>query len=96
MEGNVSLQQSLLFVEFCNMLLREKSVNPEVLAQFGFTRREPITVRFVRMSKELQSTLDYVSKLSREPSHIHRLIDDGKKQGHQFLESLATSGAVTL
>jgi NTE family protein len=95
MEGNVSLQQSLLFIEFCNMLLREKGVDPKVLAEIGFTRREPINVRFVRMSKELQSSLDYVSKLSREPSHIHRLIDDGKKQGHQFLESLATAPAVT-
>ena len=61
----------------------------------GFTRREPVTVRFVRMSSELQSTLDYVSKLSREPSQIHRLIEDGEKQGRKFLESLATVGAGT-
>ena len=95
MEGNVSLQQSLEFVEFCNLLLREKAVDPEVLERIGFTRREPITVRFVRMSSELQSTLDYVSKLSREPSQIHRLIEDGEKQGRQFLESLAIVGAGT-
>jgi len=88
MEGNVSLQQSLEFVEFCNLLLREKAVSDEVLDRIGFTRRQPIAVRFVRMSPELQSTLDYVSKLSREPSHIYRLIDDGVKQGRAFLESL--------
>jgi len=88
MEGNVSLQQSLEFVEFCNLLLREKAVSDEVLDRIGFTRRQPIAVRFVRMSPELQSTLDYVSKLSREPSHIHRMIDDGVKQGRAFLESL--------
>ena len=64
MEGNVSLQQSLEFVEFCNLLLREKAVSDEVLDRIGFTRRQPIAVRFVRMSPELQSTLDYVSKLS--------------------------------
>ena len=81
MEGNVSLMQNLAFVEFCNMLLREKAVSYEALERVGFTRREPVTVRFVRMSTELQSTLDYVSKLSREPSHIHKLIDDGEKQG---------------
>ena len=81
MEGNVSLMQSLAFVEFCNMLLREKAVSYEALERVGFTRREPVTVRFVRMSTELQSTLDYVSKLSREPSHIHTLIEDGEKQG---------------
>ena len=88
MEGNVSLQQSLEFVEFCNLLLREKAVSDEVLDRIGFTRRQPIAVRFVRMSPELQSTLDYVSKLSREPSHIYRLIDDGVKQGRASLESL--------
>jgi hypothetical protein len=75
--------------------LRERAVSIDVLNRIGFMRREPITVRFVRMSPELQSTLDYVSKLSREPSHIHRLIDDGEKQGHEFLESLAMAGAGT-
>ncbi len=95
MEGNVSLQQSLEFVEFCNLLLREKAVSDEVLDRIGFTRRQPIAVRFVRMSPELQSTLDYVSKLSREPSHIHRLIEDGEQQGRAFLESLASVGAGT-
>ena len=95
MEGNVSLMQSLDFVEFCNLLLREKAVDFDVLARHGFTRREPVTVRFVHMSSELQSTLDYVSKLSREPSQIHRLIEDGEKQGRKFLESLATVGAGT-
>jgi len=95
MEGNVSQMQSLDFVEFCNLLLREKAVDFDVLARHGFTRREPITVRFVHMSSELQSTLDYVSKLSREPSHIHRLIEDGEKQGRAFLESLATAEAGT-
>jgi len=95
MEGNVSLMQSLDFVEFCNLLLREKAVDFDVLARHGFTRREPVTVRFVYMSSELQSTLDYVSKLSREPTHIHKLIEDGEKQGRKFLESLATVGAGT-
>ena len=85
MEGNVSLMQSLDFVEFCNLLLREKAVHFDVHARHGFTRREPVTVRFVHMSSELQSTLDYVSKLSREPSQIHRLIEDGEKQGRRLL-----------
>jgi hypothetical protein len=45
------------------------------------------------MSAKLQSTLDYVSKLSRNPTHIHKLIADGKQQAFAFLESLATSSA---
>src|SRR5262249_6595454 len=91
MEGNVSLQQSLEFVEFCNLLLREKALQSDVLERFGFTRHEPIAVRSIKMSDELQSSLDYVSKLSREPAQIHRLIEDGEKQGRAFLESLATA-----
>lgn len=94
MEGNVSLQQSLEFVEFMNALLREKAINFDVAERWGFMRREPITIRKIHMSSELQATLDYVSKLSREPSHIHKLIEDGEKQGAKFLESLATDSAV--
>ena len=93
MMGNVSLLQSLEFVEFCNMLIREKAVDFGVLERAGFSRREPITVRTIQMSPDLQSTLDYVSKLSREPSHIHRLIEDGERRGSQFLESLSLAGA---
>lgn len=89
MEGNVSLQQSLEFVEFCNLLLQQKALNFEVLEKFGFARRDPIRVCTIRMSPELQSSLDYVSKLSRDPSHIHRLIADGEKQGAAFLKHRA-------
>ena len=90
MVGNVSLMQSLEFVEFFNFLVKEKLVNQKVVAEkFGLTIRKPITTRFVHMSPDLQSNLDYVSKLSREPSHIHRLIEDGIKQGHKFLSSLS-------
>jgi len=90
--GNVSLMQSLEFVAFWNMLLKEKAVDRKVLAKFGFTRTEPVTVRFIHMSPEVQSGLDYVSKLSREPSHIHRLIEHGKQQGGKFLKSLSRNG----
>jgi hypothetical protein len=82
------MMQSLEFVDFYNMLLREKLVDCEALARHGFRRTEPITVRFVRMSDQLQSELDYVSKLSRAPAHIHKLIADGRQQGAAFLESL--------
>ena len=95
MEGNVSLMQSLEFIEFYNFLLRERLVDVDELAKRGFPRCEPIAIRFVRMSAELQSKLDYVSKLSREPSHIHGLIEDGEKQGHDFLKTLAKESAPT-
>jgi hypothetical protein len=89
----VSALNQMLFsaVEFFNGLLREGAINFDIAERWGFMRRAPITVRTIHMSPELQSTLDYVSKLSREPSQIHSLIEDGEKQGRKFLESLASA-----
>jgi NTE family protein len=100
MEGNVSLMQSLEFIEFFNLLIKEQAIDPvkaeQFVAQFGagfHMRKEPVKVRFVRMTPELQSTLDYVSKISRDTETLHRLIEDGEKRGREFLESLEPVGA---
>ena len=45
-------------------------------------------MRFIRMSQELQESLDYPSKLSRHPAHIDRLIADGEAQATAFLAQL--------
>ncbi|MFO0868368.1 MAG: hypothetical protein U0935_05420 [Pirellulales bacterium] len=90
MTGNVSLMQSVEFVEFCNHLLREKALAHEVLERYGFFRRDPVEIRYIRMSDELQQELDYVSKLSREPSHVQKLIADGEQQARRFLAALET------
>jgi hypothetical protein len=50
--------------------------------------------RVLQTSAELQSTVDDLSKLSRAPSHLHRLIENGEMQGHASLESLAMAKAV--
>ena len=47
--------------------------------------KEPIKVRFIRMSQELSDGLDYPSKLSREPDAHRRLIADGEAQAAAFL-----------
>jgi NTE family protein len=88
MIGNVSLLQSLEFVEMINLRLKEKALSEEILNRLGVSKRDPIKVHLIEMSKCLQDSLDYVSKLSREPSHIKRLIEDGEKQGLAFLEGL--------
>lgn len=86
MIGNVSMLQSLEFVEVINRLLKEKAISEEVLNRLGVSKRDPIEVHFIEMSEALQGSLDYVSKLSREPSHIKSLIEDGERQGLAFLE----------
>jgi NTE family protein len=86
--GNLSLQHELQMIEVVNVLLQEGSLSDEVRARFGFDAAEPITVRFVRMSQELQEGLDYPSKLSRQPKHIERLLADGERQADIFLDEL--------
>ena len=79
--GNLSLQHELEVIDMVNMLLQEGALTPEFRARFGLEATERITVRFIRMSQELQETLDYPSKMSRLPAHIDRLIADGETPG---------------
>ena len=85
MVGNMSLLHSLEFITVINRLLEEKAISAEVLDRFGVSKRNPIEVHFISMSQDVQESLDYVSKLSRDPAHIERLIKDGEKQGLEFL-----------
>jgi NTE family protein len=91
--GNLSLQHELNVIEMLNMLFQQGALTDEFRARFGVDIKEPIAVRFIRMSQALQDELDYPSKLSRQPSHIARLIDDGESQARDFLERIGDLGA---
>lgn len=86
--GNLSLRHELQVIEILNLLLQEHALTDRFRARFGLCPSEPITVRFIRMSDELLLGLDSPSKLSRQPSHISRLIEDGEAQALQFLTEL--------
>ena len=43
-------------------------------------------IPFIEMSKELQATLDYESKLDRSPENIGKLMADGERQARVFLK----------
>ena len=86
--GNLSLQHELEVIDMVNMLLQEGALTPAFRARFGLDTTERITVRFIRMSQELQETLDYPSKMSRLPAHIDRLIADGEAQATAFLSQM--------
>jgi NTE family protein len=86
--GNLSLRHELDQIQMVNMLIRERAVSQEFLARFGLDLTEPIKVRFIRMSPELSESLDYPSKISRNPTHIARLIADGEVQAGLFLDEL--------
>jgi NTE family protein len=83
--GNLSLQHELHLINMVNMLLREGALTEPFRARFGLDTTEAITVRFIRMSEELQQGLDYPSKLSRQPAHINMLMADGEVQAKAFL-----------
>ncbi len=86
--GNLSLLHELRVIEIVNALLQEGALTPAFRARFGWDTTERITVRFLRMSKEMQEGLDYPSKLSRLPEHIGRMIADGERQANAFLAEL--------
>jgi NTE family protein len=86
--GNLSLQHEIEFIEVLNMLLQEHALTERFLSRFGLEKVEPIRVRFIRMSEQLQAGLDYPSKLSRAPFHIERLVADGQTQAKIFLDDL--------
>jgi NTE family protein len=86
--GNLSLQHELQIVEMWNVLIEEGALTDRFRARFGIDARAPIDVRFIRMSQAMQDRLDYPSKLSRQPSHIDKLIADGRAQADAFLEKI--------
>jgi NTE family protein len=86
--GNLSLQHELETVEMVNLLLEEDALTAHFRARFQLDATEPIKVRFIRMSRELQDGLDHASKLSRQPRHIARLIADGEAQAQKFLNDI--------
>ena len=90
--GNLSLQHELELIRVVNLVLEQEGIPPDFFARFGLNMRQPIKVRFIRMSSELAESLDYPSKLSRHPAHIARLIADGAVQANAFLAELAESG----
>jgi NTE family protein len=86
--GNLSLHHELQLIAMVNLLLQEGALTDTFRARFGLETTQSITVRFLRMSEDLQKTLDYPSKLSRQPRHIETLIADGEAQANAFLAEL--------
>ena len=88
LSGNLSLQHELQVIDIFNALSSRGAFTDDLRAYFGLGATDTITVRFLRMSAELQQSLDYPSKLSRQPGHINTLIADGVAQAKVFLAEL--------
>lgn len=100
LEGNVSLFQNLGQIEFLNLLFELGAYNKEHMASNGITHEiripkafpddpdKPYHIPMIEMSPELQKSMNFASKLDRDPAHIKLLIDDGYKQGINFLKAV--------
>lgn len=99
LEGNISLFQSLQSIERLNDLFLRGAFKDEFLQEFyikepikiprSFVEKEdkPYYIPFIEMSNDLQKSLNYESKLDRNPERINQFIQDGKQQAKKFLEA---------
>lgn len=101
LEGNISLFHQLGQLEALNDMLLAGAFNPEFLASLdiqapilipkSFTTEadKPYHIPCIEMSAELQETLDYESKLDRDPRNIDRLMAEGERCAKRFLAERA-------
>jgi NTE family protein len=89
MIGNVSVLQDLETLALMERILERKGFSADAFKEYGYDLEKWVKIRFVHMSKEVQDTLDYPSKLSREPGLIHKLMADGERQGQKLLAGLS-------
>ncbi len=97
LEGNVSLFQSLRYVENINDLIVRGAFKEEFLQElevqapvripkaFNELEDKPYHIPLIEMSPALQKSLNYESKLDRSPARIAQLMNDGHYQGRRFL-----------
>lgn len=79
--GNIMLSVELRLFEVYNQLLERGALKEEFLAEVPIT---PTKLRLINMSEPLAESLDYSSKLDRDPTYINNLIDDGETQATRF------------
>lgn len=65
-------------------MLEYNALDKEFLEKIKLKRCD---IYIVNMSKKLQDSLDYSTKLNRNTGFINRLIADGEKQGKLFLKN---------
>jgi NTE family protein len=102
--GNMSLFQQLHAIDLLCELHALDAFRPEFIAKLdldhtvrlprGFDEDplRPWHIPFIEMSPQLQRTLDYESKLDRNPRNISVLMEDGARQALAFLDARKAAG----
>ena len=81
--ANISFQQEIYFIGKMNELAASDLLTDQLKKNY-----HPIKVRAITMSDEVAASLDYESKLSRDPSQLSLLIEHGKDRARSFLTDL--------
>ncbi len=89
MIGNVSLLQDLGMLGAFERAFEKGGLALDVWKEYGYDTEHWVKLRLIQMSKPVLDSLDYASKLSRAPSHIHRLMEDGAEQARKLLANLS-------
>lgn len=66
----------------------QRSRKGPILGTFSAYPSAWVKVRLIRISEEVQNSLDYPSKLSRNPELIRRLMKDGENQARNIVARL--------
>jgi NTE family protein len=77
--ANISFQQEIFFIGKINEL-----TGRDLLANGAKDKYHPIKVRAITMSDKVAASLDYESKLSRDPAQLRLLTEHGKDQARSF------------
>lgn len=83
--SNLSLYQEVYFIEKVNQWIETGSFSEEYRSTASLN---PVKIRWITMSPQVEHSLDYTSKLSRSHSFIDKLMHDGEKRFEQFLSDL--------
>jgi len=92
MTSNISMIHDLEKMALLSMHAKSGVLKKEYLESLGFTQAPDLTIRFIKISDEVQSQLDYSSKLSRSRQLIDLLVADGKTQATEFMKELSKPG----
>ena len=78
--ANISFQQEITFIGKINELVLEGQLVEDPTKKKKYS---PIKIRVITMADEVADTLDYESKLSRNPSAIDHLVEHGQHQAER-------------
>jgi NTE family protein len=84
LSGNITLAVELRLLAVYNKLLELGAIKEEFLEKVPLRITTP---RLLNMSEQLAESLDYTSKLDRNPSFINKLIADGESQAERFWQN---------